>query len=65
MVPYLGRAQSAYKDIRICSFYLTHTHPECLQRHNMLILSCMHTHMHAHAFAHTHMHTHIHTQNIF
>ena len=47
MVPHLVRAQSAYKDIRICSFHHTHT--------------LSHTHARTHARAHTHTHTHTHT----
>ena len=35
MAPHLKRAQSTYKDIRICSFYHTHTH--MLQIHAWLV----------------------------
>ena len=40
MVPQLITAQSAYKDIRICSFYHSHTHTHTLS------LSLSHTHTH-------------------
>ena len=58
MAPHFVRAQSTYKDIRICSVHYTHT--------------CTHTHAHTrmHAYACTHTHTlactharaHAHTQ---
>ena len=48
MAPHLVRAQSAYKDIRICSFHHTHIH------------ACMHIHKYTHTYTHTHTHTHTH-----
>ena len=62
MVPCLGRAQSAYKDIRICLFYHTHTQSAYKDITCSFYHACTHTHARIHVRAHTHMHTHTHTQ---
>ena len=49
MAPHLVRARSAYKDIRIRSFYNTRTR------------ACTHSLARAHTHTHTHAHTHTHT----
>ena len=58
MVPHLVSAQSAYRDIKICSFHHTHTHTHT-HTHR-----CMRTHTQTHARTHaqaTHTQTHMHT----
>ena len=53
MAPHCLRAVSAYKDIRVHSFYHTHV---WMHAH-----ACMHTHTYMHARMHTHTHMHAHT----
>ena len=60
MAPHFVRAQSAYKDTRIHSYFITHTHihtPRC---------TCAHTQTHTYSprctCTHTQTHTHTHTK---
>ena len=53
MAPHCLRAGSAYKDLRVHSFYRTHI---WMHAH-----ACMHTHTCMHACTHTHTRTHTHT----
>ena len=57
MAPHCLRAGSAYKDIRVDSFYHTHVWMHA----HAHIHACTHTHMHAHTYTCLHAHTHTHT----
>ena len=67
MVPHLVRAQSTYKDIRIDSFHLKHTHthtPRCVHAHTQTHAHPpTHTHTHPDACTHTPRHTHMRTHS--
>ena len=69
MVLHLVRAQSAYRDIRICSLHhtRTHTHTHTHTHTDACTHTPKHTHTHTHMYTHTlslsltHTHTHTHT----
>ena len=59
MAPHLVRARSAYKDVRIRSFYYTHARTNSLT-HIHTIHQHTHTHTRARARLRTHTHQHTH-----
>ena len=62
LVPHLVRAQSDYKDVRICSFHHTHTHIHThAHTHTHTHTHTQHTYTHQDACAHPASHTHAHT----
>ena len=57
MVSCLARDQSAFKDIRMCSFH-HHTHPHTHPPMHTHPPTCTHTNKYTHTLTHTHTHTH-------